>query len=158
MHHMTQMNFDGRPAGDWCRSYVRALLCGEPLPEAYRTFAAREQPICHLSEFYKDLKDHNRADELFAAVGRLYLVDRLVRGINHEGGITNSVHGIEFGSVYEGKTQIHLEYVIQSRYGTEEFEVDVVTGEVVLEESRPKRPIRDWRRSRIDEVFGSLVL
>lgn len=142
----TQVGSMGNYSGhDLVRAYVRSMLFDEPMPDAFgHSFSRREpeRPSFYLPELYAQLKDHQRVDELFPSLGRVYLVDRLVRGMENEGGVAESIYSLELSPVYGGNTYIRLEYAMGSQYGTST--IDRVEGFIVLEQPRERLPIRDW--------------
>lgn len=147
MHTFTQFgSMNGIPGHELVQAYVRSMLFGEPMPDTYRPWLGgreEERPTFHLPELYAQLKDHQRVDELFPSLGRIYLVDRLVRGSGQEGGVTRDIRRLELSPVYGGKTYIHLEYAVANQYATSSV-VDRVEGFIELEPPQQRRAITDW--------------
>jgi hypothetical protein len=146
-HTFTQLgSINGVPGHELVQAYVRSMLFGEPMPDTHRSWLGRreaERPTFHLPELYAQLRDHQRVDELFPSLGRIYLVDRLVRGSGQEGGVTRDIRRLELSPVYDGKTYIHLEYAVASQYATDPV-VDRVEGFIELEKPQQRRAITDW--------------
>ena len=80
---------------DLVRAYASALLFYEPMLDAFGySFSRREpeRPPFYLPELYAELKNHQRVDELFPSLGRVHLIDRLMRGMENEGGVVESIY------------------------------------------------------------------
>ena len=147
-HTYTQFGSIGGISGqDFAKAYVKALLFGEPLPDVLgHSFRPQEpeRPAFYLPALYAQLKDHQRVDELFPSLGRVYLTDRLVRGLPGEGGVAERIYNLELGPVYNGKTHIRLTYAIAGRIGSNQTEVEQIEGVVVLEQPKERAIFRNW--------------
>ena len=146
-HNFIQLSsMNGVPGYELVQAYVRSMLFGEPMPDTASSWAGRhgsERPPFYLPKLYAQLKEHQRADELFPSLGRIYLVDSLVRGVGQEGGVTHDIHRLELSPVYDGRTYIHLEYTIANQHGIQPV-VDKVEGFIALERPRERLAIDDW--------------
>lgn len=146
-HTFTQVgSMYGVPGHELVAAYVRSMLFDEPMPDISGPWLGKrdpERPPFYLPELFAQLKDHQRVDELFSSLGRVYLVNRLVRGSGREGGVTHDIRKLELSPVYNGKTHIYLEYVIASQHGMNPL-VDKVEGFIMLEQPKERRAIKDW--------------
>ncbi len=142
---MATVVYNNSPPAEWIKSYIRALLFDEPMPEDYNLLGRGRgsRPDFRLPEIYEALNDHGRVDELFPSLARVYLLDRLLRGSGEEHAVIREIHRLEVSPVYRGRARVRVEYALPQQFGQSSVGDDAVEGEMVMEVRRV-RPLTDW--------------